>query len=128
MDKQISRYRSDGRCMKRLVESFVNAVFVYDDKVVFTFNYKDGSKTATMDEINAELGSDLDGTSPPQQGYTHAFDRCAYFFCFVPPTPLKAALFLLRLSPYRVKISFHKNYFYKYDVIPYSFTRYICIA
>lgn len=43
----------------------MNAVFVYDDKVVFTFNYKDGSKTATIDEINAELGSDLDGTSPP---------------------------------------------------------------
>ena len=50
---------------KRLVESFVNAVFVYDDKVVFTFNYKDGSKTATIDEITAELGSDLDGTTPP---------------------------------------------------------------
>ena len=43
----------------------MNAVFVYDDKVVFTFNYKDGSKTATVDEINAELGSDLDGTTPP---------------------------------------------------------------
>ena len=30
-----------------------------------TFNYKDGFKTATADEINAELGSDLKGTSPP---------------------------------------------------------------
>lgn len=65
----ISKFRdtdlTDVACRKRLVESFVNAVFVYDDKVVFTFNYKDGSKTATMDEINAELGSDLEGTSPP---------------------------------------------------------------
>ena len=40
-------------------------MFVYDDKVVFTINYKDGSKTATIDEITAELGSDLDGTTPP---------------------------------------------------------------
>ena len=84
----ISKFRdtdlTDVASRKRLVESFVNAVFVYDDKVVFTFNYKDGSKTATIDEITAELGSDLDGTTPPQQEYTHTFDRCAYFFCFVP--------------------------------------------
>ena len=65
----ISKFRdtnlTDVASRKRLVESFVNAVFVYDDKVVFTFNYKDGSKTATIDEINAELGSDLEGLSPP---------------------------------------------------------------
>ena len=65
----ISKFRdvdlTDVTSRKRLVESFVNAVFVYDDKVVFTFNYKDGSKTATIDEITAELGSDLDGTTPP---------------------------------------------------------------
>lgn len=65
----ISKFRdsdlTDVASRKRLVESFVNAVFIYDDKVVFTFNYKDGSKTATIDEINAELGSDLEGTSPP---------------------------------------------------------------
>ena len=65
----ISKFRdtnlTDVASRKRLVESFVNAVFVYDDKVVFTFNYKDGSKTATIDEINAELGSDLEGISPP---------------------------------------------------------------
>ena len=65
----ISKFRdtdlTDVASRKRLVESFVNAVFVYDDKVVFTFNYKDGSKTATIDEITAELGSDLEGTSPP---------------------------------------------------------------
>ena len=60
---------TDVASRKRLVESFVNAVFVYDDKVVFTFNYKDGSKTATIDEINAELGSDLEGTSPPNGNY-----------------------------------------------------------
>ena len=65
----ISKFRdvdlTDVTSRKRLVESFVNAVFVYDDKVVFTFNYKDGSKTATIGEITAELGSDLDGISPP---------------------------------------------------------------
>ena len=76
----ISKFRdtnlTDVASRKRLVESFVNAVFVYDDKVVFTFNYKDGSKTATIDEINAELGSDLEGTSPPNATYTHTLRLC----------------------------------------------------
>ena len=67
---------TDVASRKRLVESFVNAVFVYDDKVVFTFNYKDGSKTATIDEISAELGSDLDGSSPPNATYTHTLRLC----------------------------------------------------
>ena len=31
--------------------------------------YKDGSKTATIDEINEELGSDLEGTTPPNGNY-----------------------------------------------------------
>lgn len=76
----ISKFRdtnlTDVASRKRLVESFVNAVFVYDDKVVFTFNYKDGSKTATIDEINAELGSDLEGISPPNATYTHTLRMC----------------------------------------------------
>lgn len=82
----ISKFRdtdlTDAASRKRLVESFVNALFVYDDKVVFTFNYKDGSKTATIDEINAELGSDLDGTSPPTKTHTNLVVR----FLFIETT------------------------------------------
>ena len=59
LDKQIPRYQFDGRCKsKAACRELCECLFVYDDKVVFTFNYKDGSKTATIDEINAELGSD----------------------------------------------------------------------
>lgn len=47
---------------QRLVDSFVNAVFVYDDRIVFTFNYKDGSKTVSLSDIQS---SDLDRCSPP---------------------------------------------------------------
>lgn len=41
---------------QRLIDSFVNAVYLYEDKVVMTFNYKDGSKTVTLAEVE---GSDL---------------------------------------------------------------------
>ena len=53
---------------KRLIDSFVNAIYLYDDKVVFTFNYKDGSKTVTMEEIeNSSLSSDLTPRGAPKR-------------------------------------------------------------
>ena len=48
---------------QRLIDIFVNAVFVYDDRIVFTFNYKDGSKTVSLSDIQS---SDLDRCSPPK--------------------------------------------------------------
>ena len=41
---------------QRLIDCFVNAVYLYDDRVVLTFNYKDDGKTVTLQEIE---GSDL---------------------------------------------------------------------
>lgn len=41
---------------QRLVDSFINAIYLYDDKLILTFNYKDGSKTITLADIE---GSDL---------------------------------------------------------------------
>ena len=48
---------------QRLIDSFVNAVYVYDDKIILTFNYRDGTETITLQDI---AGSDLDGKSPPK--------------------------------------------------------------
>ena len=49
---------------KILVDTFVNAIFLYDDKMVITFNYKEGTKTITLAElpeaISNKNGSDLD--------------------------------------------------------------------
>lgn len=41
---------------QKLIDSFVNAVYLYEDKIILTFNYKDGSKTITLEEVE---GSDL---------------------------------------------------------------------
>ena len=41
---------------QRLIDSFVNAVYLYEDKIILTFNYKDGSKTITLADVE---GSDL---------------------------------------------------------------------
>jgi len=47
---------------QRLIDCFVNAVFVFDDRIVLTFNYKDGTKTISLDDIQ---GSDLKDFGPP---------------------------------------------------------------
>ena len=46
---------SDLECQKRLIKTFINSVFVYDDKVVLTFNYSGDNRTITLMEIDAGL-------------------------------------------------------------------------
>ena len=46
---------SDVACQKRLIKTFVNSVFVYDDKVVLTFNYSGDRRTMTLKEIDGGL-------------------------------------------------------------------------
>ena len=50
---------------QRLIDSFVNAVYLYEDKIILTFNYKDGSKTITLAEVE---GSDLSVLGAPKKG------------------------------------------------------------
>lgn len=40
---------------KRLIKLFVNSIFVYDDKIVLTFNYSGDNRTITLKEIDAGL-------------------------------------------------------------------------
>ena len=47
-----------------LVDTFINAIYLYDDKVLITFNYKKGTQTVTFGEATEVAfegnGSDLD--------------------------------------------------------------------
>jgi hypothetical protein len=45
----------------------VNSIYLYDDKIVFAFNYKDGTKSVSLAELEEELSSDLEGATPPQK-------------------------------------------------------------
>ncbi|WP_283606635.1 recombinase family protein [Faecalispora anaeroviscerum] len=47
---------------QRLVDSFVNAIYLYDDKIVLMFNYKEGSKTINFSDI--ECSSLSAGAAP----------------------------------------------------------------
>ncbi len=55
---------------KMLIDTFINAIYLYDDKMLITFNYKDGTRTVTFEDIKTALaekntGSDLDCTGAP---------------------------------------------------------------
>lgn len=53
---------------RRLINSFVNSIILYDDRFTFVGNYKDGTKTITFAELEAAgLGSDLNALAVPQK-------------------------------------------------------------
>ena len=57
---------------KALIEIFVNAIFLYDDRMLITFNYKDGSQTIRFEDALTTTetvgnSSDLSGSARPQE-------------------------------------------------------------
>jgi DNA invertase Pin-like site-specific DNA recombinase len=44
---------------KAIIDIFVNAIFLYDDKLVLTFNWKDGIKTVSLEELESATEADL---------------------------------------------------------------------
>ena len=57
-----------------LVDTFINALYLYDDKVLITFNYKEGTQTITFEEAAQAAskgnGSDLDCFTAPSSEKT----------------------------------------------------------
>ena len=57
---------------KMLIDTFINAIFLYDDKLVITYNYKDGTDTISFSDLKAaetqgNTGSDLECSGAPRQ-------------------------------------------------------------
>ena len=69
---------------QRLIDSFVNAVYLYEDKIILTFNYKDGSKTITLAEVEGSDLSVLGAPKPPRRLLLYG-RRGGFFFAMHPP-------------------------------------------
>ena len=62
---------------RRLINSFVNAIYLYDDKMIITFNYKNGTKAITFADLEKSgLSSDLTAHALPK--------KAPIFRCFFP--------------------------------------------
>ncbi len=67
--KWISRFKygniEDRDYQKEVIDTFLNAVYIYDDKIGFTYNFKEGTEMVTLDELNFALCSDMEDYTPP---------------------------------------------------------------
>ena len=63
--KKLDVTTNDGK--RRLIDGFINSIVLYDDRVIFTFNYKDGTKTVNLDEIKATKRSDINCFGAPNK-------------------------------------------------------------
>ena len=54
-----------------LIDTFINAIYLYDDKVLITFNYKEGTETVSFGEAaeaaEKEKSSDMDCLGAPRR-------------------------------------------------------------
>ena len=57
--------KSDANYQRQIIDTFINAIYVFDDKLAFTYNFHDGTETITLKEIEAAFGSDLSQVAPP---------------------------------------------------------------
>ena len=97
----ISRFKygnvDDPQYQKQIIDTFINSIYVFDDKLVFTYNFKDGTETITLAEIQAAFSSDLTQVAPPQ---TLRTDMVRRFFCYIATHPSLLFLDKIRLCSY----------------------------
>ena len=68
----------DMEYQRQIIDTFVNSVYVFDDRVVLNFNFTDDSKTISREEV---LGSSAVDNAPPK-----ASNEIRGSFLFLPPT------------------------------------------
>ena len=93
---------------KMLIDAFINAIFLYDDKMVITFNYKEGTKTITFAELQEAIsnknGSDLDCLAAPKNLGLSCRTNPGFFF-IQSPTPVWMTLPMFHSSATRLAAS-----------------------
>ena len=64
-----------------LVDTFINAIYLYDDKVLITFNYKEGTETVAFGEaVKAEKSSDMSARGAPEKPHSSVEKRDVWLF------------------------------------------------
>lgn len=60
---------NDKAYQRQIIGIFLNSIYVFDDKLVFTYNYKKGSQAVSLDEVFAAFGSDSQAGASPKKGH-----------------------------------------------------------
>lgn len=64
---------------RRLIDGFVNSVIMYDEYIVITFNYKEGTTTVPFSKLDSSDLSSVGGPIKPKELLLFRF----YYFCRV---------------------------------------------
>ncbi len=67
---------------RRLIDSFVNSITIYDDRIVITFNYKEGTATVPFSKLDSSDLSSLGGPSKENPNYIFQIGDVVRIFCF----------------------------------------------
>ena len=68
---------------RRLIDSFVNSIYLFDDRLEFNMNYKDGTKVITFGEVmDSPLGSDLTALAAPLSGSSNLSALISFSWVF----------------------------------------------
>lgn len=82
----ISRFRygdpNDKAYRRQIIDIFLNSIYVFDDKLVFTYNYKNGSQTVGLSDVFAAFGSDSRSRTPPTSQVSSVLRLELGFFVF----------------------------------------------
>ena len=74
--KWISRFKygniNDKAYQREIIDTFLNSVYVYEDKIIFTYNFRDHAETVTLDEIEYVFCSDVNDCPPPSKKHDPA--------------------------------------------------------
>lgn len=52
---------------RQMIDTFLNSIYVFDDYLAFTYNYKNGTQSVSLTDIFMTFGSDFNGFTPPLQ-------------------------------------------------------------
>ena len=83
----IKRFRdidpTDPKACKQLIDIFINRIYLYDDKLLITYHYKnDRSHEISLEDVSNDSGSNLENLSPPTKrrgcNAPPAFCRCSF--------------------------------------------------
>ena len=81
---------------RQIIDTFVNSVYVFDDRVVLNFNFTDDSKTISREEV---LGSSAVENAPPQTSSDFRLRIfCLWWTCLLYTSCLKPVGLTMRVS------------------------------
>ena len=84
---------NDPDYQKQIIETFVNSVYLYEDHLILNYNYKNGTETFSLDEVNEAFGSDLKNFAPPKS----ASERVRIFLCISMVSGFRRVVSILRI-------------------------------